>query len=174
MDRIGREESFQDMLNQIQSFTYLIDNKENYRNALVLLKGYISVYEESCPILECPLKKYINCIKYGNNGNAFLFQHVEFLYSNCLTRFPNQLEVKFAYALFLIERMNKKKQAGELLKGIDELSPSIEEQFIIYRCNKIIEDDFYDIRIDNPRMRGRKPKLNVPKAKSQMEEIEQR
>ena len=149
MDRIGREESFQDMLNQIQSFTYLIDNKENYRNAFVLLKGYISVYEESCPILECPLKKYINCIKYGNNGNAFLFQHVEFLYSNCLTRFPNQLEVKFAYALFLIERMNKKKQAGELLKGIDELSPSIEEQFIIYRCNKIIEDDFYDIRIDD-------------------------
>ena len=137
------------MLNHIKSFIYLIDNKENFRNAYVLLKGYIVVFEENCTIEECPLKKYLNCIKFGNNGNPFLFQHAEFLFSICLAKFPNIIEVRFAYALFLIQRMNKKKQAKELLKGLEDMTDSIEEQFIIYRCKKIMEDDFSDLNNEN-------------------------
>ena len=149
MKTIGKEKSFYEMINQIKCFINLIDNKDIKRNAFILLKGYIEIYEETCPIPECPLKKYMNCVKYGNNGYPFLLQHAELLFSFCLSKFPNQLEVKFAYALFLIQKMNKKKQAGELLKGIDELNPSIEEQFIIYRCNRIIEDDYFELNIDD-------------------------
>ena len=149
LHKIGREENYFEMLNHIKSFIYLIDNKENFRNAYVLLKGYIVVFEENCTIEECPLKKYLNCIKFGNNGNPFLFQHAEFLFSICLAKFPNIIEVRFAYALFLIQRMNKKKQAKELLKGLEDMTDSIEEQFIIYRCKKIMEDDFSDLNNEN-------------------------
>ena len=148
MKTIGKEKSFYEMINQIKCFINLLENKDIKRNAYILLKGYIEIYEETCPIPECPLKKYQNCVKYGNNGYPFLLQHAELLFSLCLSKFPNQLEVKFAYALFLIQKMKKRKQAGELLKGIEELNPSIEEQFIIYRCNRIIEDDYFDLNID--------------------------
>ena len=149
IDHLGKDELYKDYLNNIKSFIYLIENKDNLRNAFVLLKGYIILFEENCIYKDCSLKKYINSIKFGNNGNPFLLQHAELLFNSCISRFPKEIEVKFAYAFFLIEKMNKKKKASDIIKGIDILHLSIEHQFIIYKCNKILEDDFSNLNTNN-------------------------
>ena len=149
INHLGKEEKYKDLLNHIKSLIYLIENKDNLRNTFVLLKGYVILFEENCIYKDCPLKKYINCIKFGNNGDPFLLQHVELLFNACISKYPKEIEAKFAYALFLIEKMNKKKQASEIIKGIDILNLSLEHQFIIYKCNKKIEDDFSNLNKDD-------------------------
>ena len=138
-----------ELLQEIKTLIYLIDHKDYDRNCYVTLKGYITLFEERCTLKDCPLKKYNNSIKYGNDGKAFLFQHIELLFSICLSKFPNSIEARFSYALFLLQKMNKRKHANELLKDIEELNLSLEEEFTIFRCKKLIEDELTDLIGEN-------------------------
>jgi len=149
INNFKHQNSPDDLLSHIKTLIYLIDNKDVDRISFVTLKGYIVLYEENCTLKDCPLKKYNNSIKYGNDGKAFLYQHIELLFSFCESKFPNSIEVRFSYALFLLQKMNKRKQASELLKGIEELNLSLEQQFNIFRCKKMIDDELYEILGDN-------------------------
>ena len=61
---------------QIRYFLELADKKGKHRQSNILLKGYIYVHEETCTLLDCPLKKYLKeCEKYEKqnvnvNGTA--------------------------------------------------------------------------------------------------------
>jgi hypothetical protein len=114
INNFKHQNSPDDLLSHIKTLIYLIDNKDVDRISFVTLKGYIVLYEENCTLKDCPLKKYNNSIKYGNDGKAFLFQHIELLFSICLSKFPNSIEARFSYALFLLQKMNKRKHANEL------------------------------------------------------------
>ena len=149
INNFKHQNSPDDLLSHIKTLIYLIDNKDVDRISFVTLKGYIVLYEENCTLKDCPLKKYNNSIKYGNDGKAFLYQHIELLFSFCESKFPNSIEVRFSYALFLLQKMNKRKQASELLKGIEELNLSLEQQFNIFRCKKMIDDELDEILGDN-------------------------
>ena len=149
INNFKHQNSPDDLLSHIKTLIYLIDNKDVDRTSFVTLKGYIVLYEENCTLKDCPLKKYNNSIKYGNDGKAFLYQHIEMLFSFCESKFPNSIEVRFSYALFLLQKMNKRKQASELLKGIEELNLSLEQQFNIFRCKKMIDDELDEILGDN-------------------------
>ena len=128
------------MLKTIKSISELIDKIENDREAKILLEGYISLFENNCPLKDCALKRYKKSINEGFNGKIYLLQHVDNLYEICLSKFPGVIEVKFAYALFLMKKLNKRQQAIDLLKGIEEVDLSIEEEFIIYICNKYFDN----------------------------------
>ena len=78
----------------------------------------------------------------------FLLQHVELLFNACISKYPKEIEMKFAYALFLIEKMNKKTSKWNNKKNWF-LNSSLEHQFIIYKCNKIIEDDISNLNKDD-------------------------
>ena len=149
INNFRNQNSPDDLLQHIKTLIYLIDNKDIDRTSYVTLKGYIVLYEENCTLKDCPLKKYNNSIKFGNDGKAFLYQHIESLFSFCESKFPNSIEIRFAYALFLLKKMNKRKQASELLKGIEELNLSLEQQFNIFRCKKMIDDEIDDFLGNN-------------------------
>ena len=68
------------------------------------------------------------------------------LFSYSLVKYPESIEIKFAYALFLLKKLKRRKKASEFLNGIKNLSPSIEEEFIIFRCNKMLEDNLSDLQ----------------------------
>ncbi len=128
-------------LNNIKKLIYLIENKDSDRNCLITLKGYICLYEESCIYKHCALKKYLKVIKKGGNGKIFLYQHIEDLFSNSLNQFPNSIEIRYTYALFLYKKLNKIKQAKKLLEALDYLTITFEQEFIIYRTKRLIDED---------------------------------
>ena len=145
LTKIKDQHNLYELLEQIKTFIKIIENKDLNRNYQVILKGYIVLYEEHCFISDCPLKKYLISLQNGNDIKGFLYLHAENLFQNCLKKFPTSTEVRFTYALFLLKKMNKKKKAQNILNGFDKYIPSIEEEFIIYRCNKMLENDLLNI-----------------------------
>lgn len=126
---------------QIKYYLELVDRRELDRDSKVLLKGYISIYEETCNIQDCALKKYLYNLDYLNiETNAFLLQHAETLFQNGISKFPNCTALRISYAFFLLERLNKKQQANIELINAEKYLPKFEEQFIIYRYKKILEE----------------------------------
>ncbi len=145
---INNTSTYSEMLLVIKSFTQIIERIENDRESNILLEGYISLFEANCPLKNCALKKYKKSILEGFNGKVFLLQHVDHLYQLCLSKFPGVVEIKFAYSLFLIKKMNKRQEAMEILRNIDEVEMTIEEEFIIYICNKYFQNDLSLINDD--------------------------
>ena len=126
---------------QIKYYLELVDKRELDRDSKILLTGYISIYEETCNIHDCALKKYLyNLENLNMETNAFLLQHAETLYQNGISKFPNCTSLRISYAFFLLERLNKKQQANIELINAEKYLPKFEEQFIIYRYKKILEE----------------------------------
>lgn len=130
---------------QIRYFLELIDKKDLDRNSKVLLKGYIYLVEEACTLPDCALKKYIYNLENNMDTLAFLLQHAESLYQNGISKFPNCTPLRISYSFFLLERMNKKQQANIELQNTEKYGPRFEEQFIIYRYKKLIEEQSNDV-----------------------------
>jgi len=125
----------------------IVDGKDHNRYSKILLKGYIFLYEDLCTIPECALKKYIAGKYYlqlgleNNKENvSFLFQHTQTLYQNGISRFPNSASLRIFYSFFLLEKMKNKQQALLELTNAEKYNPRFDEQFIIYRYKKIIEE----------------------------------
>jgi len=126
---------------QIKYYLELVNKREMDRDSKILLKGYISIYEESCNIQECALKKYLYNLEFNNmETTAFLLQHAETLYQNGISKFPNCTSLRISYSFFLLERLNKRQQANIELINAEKYLPKFEEQFIIYRYKKILEE----------------------------------
>ena len=138
LNKIQKGEKLQ---KQIKFFLELIDKKEFDRDSKIILQGYITIYEESCNIQECALKKYIYNLEFNNIDTiGFLIQHAETLYQNGISKFPSCTSLRITYAFFLLERLNKKQQANIELINAEKYKPSFEEQFMIYRYKKMIEE----------------------------------
>ena len=143
---LGKEESLKQTLNHIQSFLYLLTNKKEERESELILNSYIEIYESSCILKDCPLKRYLALIKNKMEGNGCLLQHADFLFNCSINKFPDSVELKFAYSLFLLKKLKRRKRAAEFLSSIKTMSPSIEEEFIIFRCNRLFEDNLSDLQ----------------------------
>jgi PAS domain-containing protein len=130
---------------QVRYFLELVDKKDTDRDCKALLKGYIHLYEETCTSEECALKKYISCLKSNIDTIVFLYQHAEQIYQNGISKFPNCTSLRLSYAFFLLERMNKKQQANLELNNASKYNPRFEEQFIIYRYKKLIEENSTEV-----------------------------
>lgn len=118
----------------------IVDGKDHDRYSKILLKGYIFLYEDICIIPECALKKYIAGLESNQENHSFLFQHTQTLYQNGISRFPNSASLRIFYSFFLLEKMKNKQQALLELTNAEKYNPRFDEQFIIYRYKKIIEE----------------------------------
>lgn len=143
---IHKFEKGENFLKQIQLFLEIIENKEKNRDSKNKLKGYLYLYEETCTSPDCALKKFLHNYKFNNSEiHAFLLQHAEFLYQSGISKFPNCTKLRISYGSFLIDRMNKKQQGLIEFGGAEKYSPSFEEQFVIFRYRKIVEESSIDI-----------------------------
>jgi len=145
LSKIGREETLPELLLHIQSFLYIIEKKKEERKSELILDSYIYLYECNCILEDCPLKRYLKLNDTSSESYGCLLQHANLLFNISLSKYPESNEIKFAYALFLLKKLKKRKKASEFIKGIQNLSLSIEEDFIIFRCNKIFEDNLSDL-----------------------------
>ncbi len=137
------------VITQVKYFLDLVDRKDTDRDAKVLLKGYVQMYEESCNNEDCALKKYLYGVKNGMDTVVFLYQHAELIFQNGISRFTSCTSLRLSYSFFLLERLNKKQQATLELNNTLKYGPRFEEQFIIYRYKKLIEEYTSDVAADS-------------------------
>ena len=70
------------------------------------------------------------------------------MYTQALKKFPNDTSLRIAYAFFLLEKMQSKQQALQELSQAEQNKPPFDEQFIIFRYKKLIEDEIAESQQD--------------------------
>ena len=143
---MGKGRRGEKFLLAIQIFKELVDLRETDRKAKIILNGYIEQVEETCPNKDCALKKYVKSLNENKIDTiVFLLQHAEYMYQSAITKFPLCIMIRISYAFFLIERMNKKKKALMELCNSEKYNLSHEQQFIIYRYKKLLDEQATEI-----------------------------
>ena len=139
----------------------LIQKKEASRDVSVQLKGYIYNHEETCNVPACPLKNYINNIttsikdkrkkqtRTTQENFGLLMRFINLLFIQGTTKFPTCTPLRLTYSFFLKERMNNRTLAINELLAVEKCRPPFDEQFIMYRYKKIIEDEMTELQSDN-------------------------
>ena len=127
-------------LQYVLKFCDFVRNKNKSRDYLIIMSGLISSMEENCIDDDCPLKKYLINLKKGIDSEYYLLQYVETLYQYGIAKFPANIFLKNYYSSFLIMDMNNKKKAIIVINDIKEKIISLQMNYNIYRCNKIIEN----------------------------------
>jgi hypothetical protein len=124
---------------QIRYFLELIEQQHD-RHSRITLRGYIYLFEEFCTSTDCPLKKYIKMCDQGEDNFMYLYQHAQVLYQNALAKFSNCAPLRISYSFFLLERLHNKQLASIELNIAEKYNPKFDEQFIIFRYKKLIEE----------------------------------
>ena len=147
---------------KIKYYFLLIKEREINRNASIILNGFINEHEASCENLECPLKIYLQNTQskekekekvrnksINSDINSILISFAGKLYQEGLSKFKDCTALRISYAFYLLEKMNNKNMAVAEFVTAEKYSPPFDEQFIIYRYKKMIEDEYSDIQGDN-------------------------
>src|SRR5688572_1601869 len=70
-----------------------------------------------------------------------LFQMIYKMYTAGIHKFPNDNTLRISYAFFLLEKMHSRQQALQELTKAEQSMPALDEQFVIFRYKKLIEDE---------------------------------
>ena len=123
----------------VSTFYNCIKNKNSSRVYLNYLQSIINSIEEICIIPNCPLRKYLINLEKGFDHEYLLFQFCEKLFQYGISKFNGNIFLKNHYSIFLINEMNDKKKALINLEGINYNIISLQTNYNIYRCRRIIE-----------------------------------
>ena len=138
----SRFRTSQDLMDHLRFVLQLIDNYKTDKSAYIFLTGYVEKHKETCGGEHCPLKttKKRNGKESMDDIIVGLRLVVENMYENGIKKFKNSAKLRIAYAIFLLERMKKTKKAEIELMKAKEFNPGFEDQFVIFRLNKLISD----------------------------------
>jgi len=153
MKPIEQFENGDEWYRKIKYYIALIHNKDTDRKAAIELKGFIYDHEETCEKKDCPLKLYKNNItsaieekkkkigkNFGIENNSLLWNYANRLFQQGIARYPNTTLMGIAYVQFLNERMSNKMLAELELDRVEKLNPPFDQQFVIYRYRRLMED----------------------------------
>ena len=127
-------------LQYVLKFSDFVRNKNKSRDNLIVMSGLISSMEKNCLDPECPLKKYVINLKKGIDSEYYLLQFVEILYQYGIAKFPANIFLKNYYSSFLIMEIQNKKKAIIVNNDIKDKILTLQMNYSIYRCQKIIEN----------------------------------
>ena len=146
-------ETSKELNDHCQFLIQLIEEQKTDKNSYLLLIGYVQNHKEICLEVDCPLKsnsKFKRNINSDFNAVILnLIQVVNKLYTKGIKHFKKAVTLRIAFAFFLLEKMNDKKSALEELTIAENLKPSFEEEFLIYRYKKIINNTLNDRRSED-------------------------
>jgi len=113
----------------------------------------MELHKQTCSKEDCPLKQKNNkstsiqknmnfhSDEFLNEKYRLLIQLLNRMYCYGIKKFPNNTSIRISFAFFLIEKLNSKQQALQELTYAEQSKPPFDEQFIIFRYRKIIEDE---------------------------------
>ena len=129
--------------NYIKEYLMIIDNKDISRDALSLFNLFIEKCEENCFDENCPIKKYLDSLSKGMNYKFFLLKYAEQLFKLSIFKFPNDINLRVNFVIFLFTKMNNRKEAKKELMSIHPSVFSFNDNFILYVCKKYLEECNY-------------------------------
>ena len=127
-------------LNYIIKYYSLIKINDEKRNSSAILKSLIISIEENCYNLNCPLNKYLKNLSIGKELKYLLLQFCEELFLFGISKFKNNISLKYNYSIFLIVEMNDKIKASIIFNSIKDKIISFQKNYNIYRCKNLIEE----------------------------------
>ena len=148
MKTINKCENDKVALKHIQYLLDVIQTKDISRRSKILLDGYIYIFEETCHVINCPLAKFLTNPE-EKRYKTLLYQHIESIYRIALKKYPNFIKLRISFANFLNDILHKKSQALEVLNQNFIFSFSLEDEFLIYRYKRDIEEDTYGTNNSN-------------------------
>ena len=144
MDFISKDfkkiNNLDEYLQYLTSFYNLIKIKNNSRNNTTIIKTLINSLELNCLQPNCFLKKYLVNLEKGFDFEYLLLQFCEQLFQFGIYKFNRNINIKIYYSMFLTLEMDNKKKAFMILEKLKDEITSIELNYNIYRCRKIIEN----------------------------------
>lgn len=138
-------ESAQKMIDHVRFVLQLVERHRRDKQSYLVLVGYVEKHKLVCPLPNCCLKmSSFKLLKSeGEDAKEWvkkLFLMLEQMFDQGVRKFKTSVKLRIAYAFFLIERMNNKKRALEELTIAEKLRPSFEDEFLIYRYKKIVDE----------------------------------
>jgi hypothetical protein len=129
----------------IESFlTKNKSSKSNKSSSLkkdeILLKGYITIHEETCTIEDCPLKKFLE-----DNGNfslqkVSLLHYMNQMFNEGIKKFPNSKLIIMNYVQFNYEKKYNLNSAKTFLAKLEKSPNTMTEDFILYSIKQNINN----------------------------------
>ena len=129
----------EEYLQYLSNIYNIIKNKNNSRDYSINLQSIISYIEENCLDKMCPLNKYLLNLEKGLDREYLLLEFCDKLFKYGISKFNGNIFLKNNYSIFLINEMNNKKKSLIVLESIKNEIFSLETNYNIYRCRKIIE-----------------------------------
>ena len=138
-----------DILNYIFSYYAIVCNFNHKRDSFFFFHSLITKIEEKCYNIECPLKKYLAYLSQGIEYKYLLIEYCDKLYQHGLSKFQDDINLKYHYTIFLIMEKNNKKKATILLNSLKYKLISFKANYDFYRCQHLIENYNFQIQKKN-------------------------
>ncbi|CAD8126292.1 unnamed protein product [Paramecium sonneborni] len=139
-----------DPLEVLNLTDYLIKlYKAQDSDSLLMIDGFLEIHRATCAKEDCYLKQK-RCQNQRIQKTFFKDQNLSErdidilmvlgqIYFNQIKRFPNDMTLRIRYSLFLFDLMKQRQQALNELFQAEQLCPSFDYEFIIYRYKQIVE-----------------------------------
>ena len=138
-----------DMLNYIFAYNSIISNFNKRRKSFFVFISMMTKIEEKCNNIECPLKKYLLNLSKGIEYKYLLVQYCDKLFQHGLSKFQDDINLKYHYTIFLIMQMNNKKKACILLNSLKYKLISFKSNYDFYRCQHLINNYNFQVQKKN-------------------------
>ncbi|CAD8203560.1 unnamed protein product [Paramecium pentaurelia] len=137
----------------------LFYKSQQNQNCSLLLDGFLEIHKATCTREDCYLKqKKLNnsrqqkpIFKEGTvtERDVDLLMVMGQIYFNQIKKFPNEISLRIRYSFFLLDNLRQRQQALNELIQAETLCPSLDNEFIIFRYKKVIEDEMNAAQNEN-------------------------
>lgn len=104
----------------------------NLKKNEILLKGYITIHEETCINEECPLKKFLANPNNFNIQKMSLLHYMNIVFNEGIKKFPNSKILMMNFVQFNYEKKYNLNSAKTYLTKLEKSQNTLTEDFIIY------------------------------------------
>lgn len=150
-------ETANELMDHLRLVQQLIEKHKTDRNSYLLLAGYIEQHRDVCLEDDCPLKAKkkrkdkVELEMSFDEAISRLTQVIDRLYVAGLKEFKKHARLRIAYALFLLDRKESQMNTNRALEELDiaqKLNPKFDEEFLIYRYKRMINETSNDNKAD--------------------------
>jgi len=104
----------------------------NFKKNEILLKGYITIHEETCVNEECPLKRFLANPSNFSLQKISLLHYMNIMFNEGIKKFPNSKILMMNFVQFNYEKKYNLNSAKILLIKLEKSQNTLTEDFIIY------------------------------------------
>jgi hypothetical protein len=142
-----RESHFNDPNEYVQKMNYLKmltegfmnknkSSKSNKTNSIrkdeISLKSYITVHEETCVDIDCPLKRFLDDAGNFSLQKSSLMNYMNQMYTEGIKKFPVSKTIMMHYVSFNYEKKINLNFAKTYLVKLEKMQNSLTEDFLLY------------------------------------------